>query len=559
MSGKILFRLFHQQRHASCRIALASVLFLAFAAVPSYAQFTYWDRYDFTCTNNLGCAPYDDAQVTQGLDGNLYGTTNSGGFHAFGTIFMVTTLGNYTDLWQFDGVSGENPVGGLTLASDGNFYGGATWGGAFNNGTVFRFTPPSTLTVLHDFTGGSDGWNPNAPPVQGADGNLYGLTGEGTVYTIALATGTFTTLSQGSPLAVYAPLYLAGDGNLYGTSAYGGTYNQGTVFRVTTPSGAIKVLHNFTGANDGYNPNSPLVQWSDGYLYGTTLDTTTGHAGTIYRISPSGVKFKVIHQFSPCSGVGGTNADGGFPNAGLLFASDGNLYGVTSQCGANGAGTFYQVTSGIAFTKIFDFPAPSGGVLLDDTDNLMQHTNGSFFGLTSELGAGYGNLYNFTQPNLPQILTVAGPIFVLPGAPVEILGNSLTQVMNVNFAGVPATFRIGGDTQLTATVPLAAVDGAISATYVTGLQTQTVSSVHILPMITALDPLSGPVGTQVTISGGGFTGATRVTFGSVAATAYTVVSPTTIQATVPSGFAKAKVNVKTPNGKATSSQKFTVQ
>src|SRR5579859_6422968 len=559
MSGKILFRLFHQHSHASCRIALASVLFLAFAVAPSHAQFTYWDRYDFPCTNNLGCAPYDDAQVTQGLDGNLYGTTNAGGFHAFGTIFMVTTLGNYTDLWQFDGVSGENPLGGLTLASDGNFYGGATWGGAFNNGTVFRFTPPSTLTVLHDFTGGSDGWNPNAPPVQGADGNLYGATGAGTVYTIALATGTFTTLSSGPLLSVFAPLYLAGDGNLYGTSAYGGTYNQGTVFRVTTPSGAIKVIHNFTGANDGYNPNSPVVQSSDGYLYGTTLDTTIGLAGTIYRISPSGGKFKVIHGFSGSFGTGGTNPDGAFPDAGLLFASDGNLYGVTSNGGANAAGTFYQITSGIAFTKLFDFPAPAGGVRGNNADNLMQHTNGSLFGLTSGLGAGYGNLYNFTQPNLLQILTVAGPIFVLPGSPVEILGNSLTGVMNVNFAGVPATFRIGSDAQLLATVPFDAVDGAISATYVTGLQSETVSSVHILPLITAIDPLSGPVGTQVTITGGGFTGATKVTFGSVPATAYTVVSPTTIQATVPSGFAKAKINVKTPNGKATSTQRFTVQ
>lgn len=56
-------------------------------------------------------------------------------------------------------MTGEGPLGGLTLAPDGNFYGVAPGGGTFNDGTVFRFTPPSTVTVLQDFDG-SDGWNP---------------------------------------------------------------------------------------------------------------------------------------------------------------------------------------------------------------------------------------------------------------------------------------------------------------------------------------------------------------------------------------------------------------
>ena len=181
------------------------------------------------------------------------------------------------------------------------------------------------------------------------------------------------------------------------------------------------------------------------------------------------------------------------------------------------------------------------------------------FGVTSELGANAeGNFYNLTAVNFSQILIVAGPIFVLPGGPVEILGNSLTQVSNVNFGAVPATFRIGSDSQLLATVPFAAVDAAISATFNTGLQVQTVSAVHILPLITTIDPLSGPVGTVVTISGGGFNGATKVSFAGIDATSYTVVSPSMIQATVPSGFTKGRVAVKTRNGKATSTQKFLV-
>ena len=540
------------------RLAIAGAFVIAFMAAPLHAQFTYWDRYDFTCDAGLGCAPNDFAQLAQGLDGNLYGTTFSGGTHAFGTIFTVTPLGAYTDLWEFDGVTGENPMGGLTLASDGNFYGTANFGGTFNCGTVFRFTPPSTLTVLHAFNCSSDGQYPAVPPVQGADGNLYGVTNSGTVYSVALANGTFTALSQ-APTNVFAPLFLASDGNLYGTSAFGGDFNLGTVFRVSTPGGAIKVLHSFNGT-DGYNPDAPVVQGSDGNLYGTTLSTNTSNPpGLIYKMSLTG-KLVVVHNFGQFTSQW-VNPDGAFPQAGLLAASDGNFYGVTGSGGANGFGTIYQLKSGGNFTKILDFTAPANANPGVSTNTgLLQHSNGSLFGVTSELGSyAQGNFYALTALNFSQILKVAGPIFVLPGGPVQILGNSLTQVANVNFGAVAASFRIGSDTQLLATVPFAAVDAAIIAVYNTGLQVQTLSSVHILPLITTIDPLSGPVGTVVTISGGGFHGATRVAFAGVNATSFTVVSPTTIQATVPSGFTKGKVTVKTRNGKSTSTQKFVVQ
>jgi hypothetical protein len=54
------------------------------------------------------------------------------------------------------------------------------------------------------------------------------------------------------------------------------------------------------------------------------------------------------------------------------------------------------------------------------------------------------------------------------------------------------------------------------------------------------------VGTQVNISGGGFAGATKVTFGGVAASSFTVVSPALIQATVPASAVTGKVGVVTP-------------
>ena len=106
--------------------------------------------------------------------------------------------------------------------------------------------------------------------------------------------------------------------------------------------------------------------------------------------------------------------------------------------------------------------------------------------------------------------------------------------------------------------PNGALDGLVNVIYDTGLLKQTMSSYHILPKITNLDPSSGQVGSVVNITGGGFTGAKKVMFGAVAATSFSVISATLIQATVPTGANTGRVGVQTPNGGATSPMKFTV-
>ncbi|MBZ5598293.1 MAG: IPT/TIG domain-containing protein [Acidobacteriia bacterium] len=529
-------------------LALVFALVMGLAAAPLHAQFTFVDEYEFNCATG-GCYPSDNGQLTQGSDGNLYGTAPAGGTHAFGTTFTVTTSGAYTDQWAFDGLTGEQPDAALTLASDGNFYGTAAFGGTNNNGTLFRFTPPSTVTVLHSFTTAEG--VPEAPPIQGKDGNLYGVTNSAVAYSVTL-TGTYKQLSP-APGSVEAPLLLASDGNLYGTALTGGTNSDGAVFRMSTPGGAIKVIHNFTGI-DGSRPVGPLAQASDGNLYGTTFAGGPNNNGEVFKMTLAG-KITVLHTFD-VNGV----SDGEFPDAGLLAASDGYLYGVNGSGGADTVGTLFRITTSGIFTKLFDFTDVGGsvpGAYAGTT--LMQHTNGNLYGLAYRGGASdNGTFFSLFAPNLIQILKVSGPIFVLPGGPVQILGNNLTHAIFVNFGSVQAQFQPGTDNYLTATVPNAAVDSVISVTYDTGLQTQTLMSVHILPKITNLDPPSGSVGTVVNITGGGFTGAKKVTFGGVAAENFTVLSPSLIQATVPTGAKTGRVKVATPNGSATSPMKFTV-
>jgi flagellar hook assembly protein FlgD len=78
------------------------------------------------------------------------------------------------------------------------------------------------------------------------------------------------------------------------------------------------------------------------------------------------------------------------------------------------------------------------------------------------------------------------------------------------------------------------------------------------PMISSFTPNSGPVGTQVTISGDNFSGATQVAFNGVATSNFTVISNSEIRTNVPSGASTGKISVTTPGGTATSADDFTV-
>ena len=235
--------------------------------------------------------------LVQGADGKFYGTTDADGTHLAGTFFRVSRTGAFKALHSFDATNGANQNSGLIQARDGNFYGTTYAGGAQSAGTVFKIDASGVLTTLYEFCSKSacaDGRAPAAGLLQGADGNFYGTTAgggandDGTVFSITAA-GTLTTLhsfSSGDGANLVAGLIQATDGNLYGTTSQGGAHNGGTVFRVT-PSGGFASLYSFCAqadCADGSMPTAPLIQDTDGDLYGTTTTDATGF-GTIFRLS----------------------------------------------------------------------------------------------------------------------------------------------------------------------------------------------------------------------------------------------------------------------------------
>jgi len=340
---------------------------------------------------------------------------------------------------------------------------------------------------------------------------------------------------------------LGADGTFYAVSYTGGTNNLGAVLRITT-AGVVTTLHSFTGA-DGQNPTGVLVQATDGNFYGTTSATTVNSSlGTIYKITPAG-KFTLLHTLAS-DGSEGTNMF-----AGLVSATDGNLYGVTTNGGSENYGVVFQITRAGAFSVVHNF-------VNSDVNNpwvpLCQRTDGTLYGVANGGGAfGSGDVFKLTSTTFKRFIIVQN-YAAKALLTIDILGNGFTGATAVNFGSVAATsFKVVNDTFMTAVVPVAAVTGPISVTIPTGTVT-TLKSLRLLPAVTGFNPTSGSVGTSVVISGSALTGASKVSFGGVAATEFTVNSATQITATVPTGAVTGKVAVTTPSGTGVSTTTFTV-
>ncbi len=114
------------------------------------------------------------------------------------------------------------------------------------------------------------------------------------------------------------------DGRFYGTTFRGGAVGAGTVF-VMTAEGALTTLYSFAFEGDGGYPSGELVQAADGSFYGTTTAGGLSDCGTVFRITPSGA-FATLHVFN--------GADGKFPSGALAQGCDGSFYGLTSEGGA---------------------------------------------------------------------------------------------------------------------------------------------------------------------------------------------------------------------------------
>lgn len=183
----------------------------------------------------------------------------------------------------------------------------------------------------------------------------------------------------GSP---YSGVILASDGALYGTTWSGGTNASGTVFRMSANGASFTILHHFGAAGDGSSPDAPVVQANNGLLYGTTYYGGTNSSGMVFKLNPVTADYSVIYRFT-------NSPDGANPYAGLIQGMDGALYGTTYGGGSN-QGTVFKINldgSGYSILHTFTnvFPTYDDGML--PYSSLVQASNGILYGTTLQGGA----------------------------------------------------------------------------------------------------------------------------------------------------------------------------
>jgi uncharacterized repeat protein (TIGR03803 family) len=201
-----------------------------------------------------------------------------------------------------------------------------------------------------------------------------------------------------------AALIMDSAGNLYGTTYGGGAMGVGTVFKISA-AGAESVLHSFAGGpTDGANPQAGVIIDSAGNLYGTTTLGGANGLGTVFKVSAAGTE-SVLYSFA------GSPTDGGYPKAGVIIDSVGNLYGTTStggsmqDSGTLSNGIVFKVSATGAESVLYSFAGgtidgrvPDAGLIMDSAGNL--------YGTTSAGGSvqDFGTVFKISAAGMESIL-----------------------------------------------------------------------------------------------------------------------------------------------------------
>ena len=364
---------------------------------------------------------YLDSDLVIDNAGNLFGSSVQGGTFASGTVFQLTTTGTptHTVLYNFTGgTDGGEPYKGVTLDKHGNLYGTAVTGGGGSCeggcGVAYKLTNNGgtwTQSVIHQFTGGDDGSGPGSGLTLGSGGTLYGVTptgganGMGVIFQIKpIKDGTWKfkvihTFTGGDDgLGGSAGRLLLIGKTLYGVTTVGGANGLGVAYSLTLAKGKWQFtpIYAFKGTPDAGFPYGSLSADSERNLYGTTYYDGKNNLGSVYRLAPQGdgtYKEKVLYSFK-----GGMDGSGSIGN--LVFDKTGAIFGTTSAGGAAcDCGVIFKMAKnakGVWKESVtYRFTGTPDGAFL--YNGMVGDSAGNFYGTTVRGGAGDdGSIYKFT-------------------------------------------------------------------------------------------------------------------------------------------------------------------
>jgi uncharacterized repeat protein (TIGR03803 family) len=346
-------------------------------------------------------------------DGDLYGSDQGRNRTPNrGTVFRVDPLTReFTSLKTFAVAANGWEPRHLTVAPDGTLYGTTRFGGEAGLGTAFRIEPNGLVSTIHSFEDVFADWlSENSRLTWATDDTLYGtrerggVEGAGALFRMT-PDGERTDLFEFESiyagehgLRPFAPLIEASDGDLYGTTHLGGYNRWGTIFRITK-GGTLDTLVYLNGTTTGSEPVGRLVEGSDGRLYGTALlNGSVFQApyklGTVFRLQRDGTEFRVLHQFV------GFTPNASRPWAGLTETVPEQFLGTASRGGVFDGGVLFKLTvsssepPAVSYEEVWHFGDTLNQDGVDPIAELTAAGDGFLYGTTLAGGLSHnGTVY----------------------------------------------------------------------------------------------------------------------------------------------------------------------
>lgn len=330
-----------------------------------------------------GQNPYGPLAIS---NGKFYGLTSRGGVDKLGAIFEWDPSTNvYSKKVDFisSRASGWYPQGSLSFYAN-KFYGFVHRGANLNKGldglgAIFEFDPISGVyTKKIEFGTGVAGTSPSEYLTL-YNKKFYGLLGSGQIYEWDPATNIYTKKVDFVSAAVVGGL-VYNNGKFYAMTNAGGAFNQGSIIEWEIATNNITTKINFNGAN-GSTPYGSLT-YANGKFYGMTSRGGVNNVGVIFEWDPSTNIYTKKFDLN-------TSISGGYYPFGSLLYYNSKFYGLAGYGGIYSVGLklggvlFEWDPTTNMYTKKVDFANATGDFPLGD----LTQSNGKLYGMTREGGA----------------------------------------------------------------------------------------------------------------------------------------------------------------------------